>query len=81
MKKNYRNRGEATVLTIALAVAGTLSLLNELAGGLGPRTFLGGSAALVALLLVAVAISLIMAEEQAVVSSSSSRQKEGKYER
>ena len=81
MKKNYTNRGEATVLTIALALAGTLSLLNEIASvwgrGLSCAAVLHSSP----YLLLAVAISLLMAEEQAAVSSSSSRQKEGKYER
>ena len=81
MKKNYRNREEAAVLTIALALAGSLSLLNELLAvwgrGLSWAAVLHSSP----YWLVAVAISLIMAEEQAVVSSSSSRRKEGKYER
>ena len=82
MKRNYRNRGEATVLTIALAVTGTLSLLNEIlsVGGRGLSWVAMLHSA--PYLLVAVALSLIMAEEQAVVSSSSSnRQKEGKYGR
>jgi gamma-glutamyltranspeptidase len=81
MKKNYRNRGEAAVLTIALAVAGTLSLLNELLAVWGHGLSWAALLHSAPYLVVAVAISLIMAEEQAVVSSSTSRQKEGKYGR
>ena len=81
MKNNYRNRGEAAVLTIALAVAGTLSLLNELLAVWGHGLSWAAPLHAAPYWLVAVAISLIMAEEQAVVSSSSSRQKEGKYGR
>jgi hypothetical protein len=81
MKKNYRNRGEAAVLTIALAIAGTLSLLDELLAVWGRGLSWAVVLHSAPYLLVAVAISLIMAEEHAVVSSSSGRQKEGNYGR
>lgn len=86
MKKNAGKRGEAAILAIALAVAGALSLLNEMLPLWGSQ--LSWPAVLHAspYLLVAVGISLVMAEEQAqpVISSSSSssrRKEEGRYGR
>jgi hypothetical protein len=82
--QNQFNRGESTVLAIALAIAGTLALLNEILpwwGGLSWPGLLHVSP----YLLVAVGISLSVAEDQAqtVVSSTSGAagQKEGKYGR
>ena len=82
MKMTQGNRGESTVLAIALAVAGTLSLLNETLSVWGRGVSWPAVLHASPDLLVAVALSLIMAEERAVVSSSSSnREKEGKYGR
>ena len=73
MKKNYTNRERRRCLANCLALAGALSLLNEIASvwgrGLSWAAVLHSSP----YLLLAVAISLLMAEEQAAVSSSSSR--------
>lgn len=80
-QKNQFNRGEAAVLAIALAIAGTLTLLNEMLPLWGSGLSWSGLLHASPYLLVAVGISLIMADEQAVVSSSSSGQKEGKYGR
>jgi hypothetical protein len=81
-KQNKFNRSESAVLAIARAIAGTLTLLNEMLplskSGLSWPALLHASP----YLLVAVGISLIVAEDRAqtVVSSTSvGRQKEGKY--
>ena len=84
-KQNKFNRGESAVLAIALAIAGTLTLLSETlplwGGEISWPTLLHASP----YLLVAVGISLIVAEGQAqtVVSSTDGAvgQKEGKYGR
>lgn len=83
-QKNKFNRGEAAVLAIALAIAGTLTLLNQMlplwGSGFSWSALLHASP----YLLVAVGLSLLVAEEQAqtVVSSShANRQKEGNYGR
>ena len=80
--QNKLNRGEAAVLAIALAIAGTLTLLNEMLPFWGSGLSWPGLLHASPYLLVAVGISLLVAEEQAqtVVSSTSVvRQIEGKY--
>ncbi|HEX4489034.1 MAG TPA: hypothetical protein VH088_22355 [Terriglobales bacterium] len=81
---NKFNRGEAAALAIALAIAGTLALLNQILPLWGGEISWAGLLHASPYLLVTVGLSLLVAEEQAetVVSSPSViRQKEGRYER
>lgn len=81
MQQDKFNREEAAILAIALAVAGTLSILNQMlplwAGGISLASILHASP----FLLVAVAIRLAIAEESAETVAKSARQKGGKYGR
>jgi hypothetical protein len=83
MKQNSRsNRGEAAVLAIALAIAGTLALLNQIVPIWGSEICWAGWLHASPYLLVSVGIGLLVAEDQAeIVVSSPSRQKEDKYGR
>ena len=83
-QQNKCNRGEAAALAIALAIAGTLALLNQILPMWGSELSWSGLLHASPYLLVAVGISLMFAEEQTqtvVSSSSTGRQKEGKYGR
>ena len=83
-KQNKFNRGEAAALAIALAIAGTLALLNQLLPLWGSELSWAGLLHASPYLLVAVGISLIVAEDQAqsvVISSNAGRRKEGRYGR
>jgi hypothetical protein len=85
MKKQHKfNRGEAAALAIALAIAGTLALLNLILPMWGSEVSWAGLLHASPYLLVAVGLSLLVAEERAetVVSSPSViRRKEGRYGR
>lgn len=79
-KQNKFQRGEAAVLAIALAIAGTLALLNQLLPLWGRELSWAGMLHASPYLLVAVGLSLMVADEQTqTVVSSTRRQKEGKY--
>jgi hypothetical protein len=81
-QQNKFNRGEAAALAIALAITGTLALLNQILPMWGSEVSWAGLLHASQYLLVAVGISLLVAEDQAqTVVSSPSRQKEGKYGR
>jgi hypothetical protein len=79
---NKCKRGEAAALAIALALAGTLALLNQILPMWGSEVSWTGLLHASPYLLVAVGLTLLMADERVeAVVSSPSRRKEGKYER
>ncbi len=75
------NREEAAILAIALAVAGTLSILNQMLPLWTSGVSLAAILHAAPLLLVAVALILAIAEERTWSSANAAEQKAGKYGR